>query len=313
MKNYLANLDTVCGAAKFTFAEGKAKGMDCIIAYNGVLNIYLVPDRGLDIYRLEYRGVNYAFISKNGEVNPSLMGSEGMKFMNAFPGGFLYTCGLNNCMGPDIINGVGVPQHGSYTYLPAENIVIRTFEKDASLYVEVVGTIRYSALFGANIEVKRTITLEYNQPRFTLKDEITNRSAAKDSYLIMYHHNIGYPLLNGNSDLWIDSTDVDIFASGSDLGRITKFEYPQPRKKEEVFIHTIGEGFKPHASLTNGKNKVVISWDSEKLPYMVQWKSMASQDYACGIEPTVSKYPEKKMVELESGQRHIYELLYDFD
>ncbi|MFA7032011.1 MAG: DUF4432 family protein [Bacilli bacterium] len=312
MKEYVSSLESLCGAYRFTFKDGKAKGCDCIVAHNGVLTLYINPDRGLDILRVEYRGENVAFISKNGEISPSLIGTNGYQFVNSFPGGFLYTCGLDNCMGEDTIKGKKIQQHGTYTYLPAENLSYQTIEENGKLFLIISGIMHYTALFGANIELKRTITLEYGQSSFELVDEITNQSFASDEYIIMYHHNLGYPLLDEHAKLSIDHKAIDIYAPGSNINNWSNFESPKPRKPEEVFVHTINGGQKMHAELANNNHSVSIEWDGDKLPYMIQWKSMACQDYACGIEPTISKYPAKTFKKLDAESTDTYKLIYRF-
>ena len=56
----------------------------------------MLADRALDIYDLRYRGENISFLSKNG------LCAFGGAFENVFPGGFLYTCGLEKVGGGDL-------------------------------------------------------------------------------------------------------------------------------------------------------------------------------------------------------------------
>ena len=52
---------------RMTVAEGKAKGMDVIeICTAGGLQVDILPDTGLDIGQVRYKGTNVTFISKNG-------------------------------------------------------------------------------------------------------------------------------------------------------------------------------------------------------------------------------------------------------
>ncbi len=312
-KKYVANIRNLCGATRLTYNEGKAKGMEVIIINNGILNLYVLPDRALDIFRLELKGENIAYISKNGAVNPHCLGREGFDFFKTFQGGFLVTCGLDNVMGKDDHNGKIVPQHGTLTYLPAIDIETKTYEKDNSIFVEVSGTMEDTSLFGSHLLLKRTITLEYGKSSFDLKDEIINEGFMDDEYMIMYHHNFGYPLFNEHSTLWVDSNHIAKGKLNSNLKTYKVFHAPIDNKEEEVFLHTINKGSATHVSLEGNNHKIAISWDTELLPYMNQWKYESSKDYACGLEPAMSPYPKKEYRTIKPNEKHTYILHYEFE
>ncbi len=312
-KNYVADIRNLCGATKLTYNEGKGKGMDVIIINNGVLNLYVLPERGLDIFRLEVRGENIAYISKNGVVNPHYLGGEGFDFFKTFQGGFLLTCGLDNVMGKDEHNHKVVPQHGTLTYLPAIDIKTRTYEKDNNIFVEVSGTLEDTALFGSHLVLKRTITLEYGKLYFDLKDELINEGAINDEYMIMYHHNFGYPIFNKDSSLWVDHTHIDKVVLNSDIDKYNVFHEPIVGKQEEVFLHTIKEGDDIHVSLEGNNHKIKISWDSSMLPYMIQWKYEGAKDYACGLEAAMSPFPQKIYRKIKPSEKHIFKFHYEFE
>lgn len=45
-KEYVADLSALCGAERFTFSEGKAKGIDAVRLYNGKLDLKTSKHRG---------------------------------------------------------------------------------------------------------------------------------------------------------------------------------------------------------------------------------------------------------------------------
>ena len=61
-KEYVADLSALCGAERFTFSEGKAKGIDAVRLYNGKLDLTVILDRCMDIFRLFYRGISVSYI-----------------------------------------------------------------------------------------------------------------------------------------------------------------------------------------------------------------------------------------------------------
>lgn len=312
-KDYLTHLSDQCGAIKVRLTEGKGKDMDIIIVNNGVFSMYLLPDRGLDIFRLEYKGQNVSYISPNGAVNPHYLGSEGNPFLSTFQGGFLLTCGLDNVMGPEVRNGKNLVQHGSYTYLPATQVETKTFEDDSgNICVSVSGLMEMTSLFGSRLSVRRTICMKYGEPSFSLKDQVINEGNQDDEYMIMYHHNIGYPLFNEHSVIKVDKKSTNLISKNTSVDEFDKFDEPLKDIDEMVYLHTINSGDKEHVSLGNDDFKLSIEWDSKVLPYMVQWKCMQANNYASGLEPAMSPYPKKEYRKIHSKEEHTYSLRYLF-
>ena len=68
------------------------------------------------------------------------------------------------------------------------------------------------------------------------------------------------------------------------LGKEATFDAPIPGEEERVFFH---EDIEHRAALINEEiqTKMTITW-SDTLPILAQWRSMASGDYVCGLEPT---------------------------
>ena len=284
-KDYFSNPRDALGATKLTFTEGKAKGMDVIIAHNNLFTMYILPDRGMDIYRLEYKGENIAYISPNGPVNPLHFGSSGIEsYWSTFIGGFLLTCGLDNVMGPEKRGNKTIIQHGTYTLTPATDLKIETIENNGEPHLEISGKMEITALFGSRLVVKRLITIKYNNPCFTLKDVIVNEGLKDDEYMIMYHHNIGYPLFSENSNLNINKKETYMISKNSTIDQFNTFDKPSPYIDEMVYMHKINKGIKDHVSIENDKYKLLIGWNQEKLPYMVQWKCMQKNNYVLGLE-----------------------------
>ena len=71
---YLCNPQQAYTLRKVTVAEGRARGAAVIeICTAGGLQVDILPDAGLDIGQVRYKGINMSFISKNGFDNPALV------------------------------------------------------------------------------------------------------------------------------------------------------------------------------------------------------------------------------------------------
>ena len=302
---YLVDLNILCGAERLILAEGKGKGMSLIRMFNGVFNLMVSVDRCLDIYRADYRGKNIAFISKNGMVNANLSSLE-LRFVHTFGGGLLYTCGLDNIGAPRD----GFTQHGSISYIPAENVHIIYGTEYEKHYVEVSGDMKHTALFGSHLILRRSIRLYDNEPKIHIKDDIINQNDRIDQYMLLYHFNLGYPFINEHTTLQISDvleTLIHQYESNRKYTDFRRLEKPNTHQNEEVFIHKMAMK-KAQILVDNTKEMASLTYETTRLSHLVQWKSMIKGDYALGIEPATTDLGNRQYTEIEPFDHHEFKL-----
>ena len=295
---YVCHPQQIWSVRRVTVAEGRAKGMEVIeVCTSDGLQVDILPDTGLDIGQVRYKGVNVTFISKNGYDSPAAINPYELEFLNTFPGGLLYTCGLRSTGGPHRDGNEWQTQHGRYHGLPAEPVAV--YEEDDCVVVK--GTVRETALFGYNLELKRTIRIPVLGADITVSDEITNLGFKDEEYAVLYHCNFGYPLISEKAQLELPkarktSPRTPFAATG--LGKETTFDAPTPGEEERVFFH---EQMEHKAALVNESIhiRVEMAW-SDTLPILAHWRSMASGDYVCALEPT-NCYIMGRKFERENG------------
>lgn len=195
---YICHPNQLYSVRRVTAAEGKAKGMEIIeVCTADGLQADIFPDTGLDIGQVRYKGINVTFISKNGSDSPAAIDPYEMEFLNTFPGGLLYTCGLRTTGAPHRDGEEWQTQHGRYHGLPAEPVAI--YEENDCIIIK--GTIRETALFGYNLELKRTIRIPAMGSDIIVTDEITNLGFRDEEFAVLYHCNFGYPLISETAHL----------------------------------------------------------------------------------------------------------------
>lgn len=281
---YICHPQQICTMRRLTFAEGKTKGTGVIeVCTAGGLQVDILPDCGLDIGQVRYKGTNMTFISKNGYDSPTVAIPYEAEFLNTFPGGLLYTCGLRTTGGGHRDGDEWQPFHGRIHNLPAQNVCVE--EKDG--FVTVKGILRETALFGHALELRRTISIPVDGAAITVSDELTNQGFRNEEFALLYHCNFGYPLVSPEATLELPENRrttprTDYAATG--LDGHTGFYAPVPGDPEMVFFH---EEMPRTAALVNpgAHVRMELSW-SDTLPILAHWRSMASGDYACGLEPT---------------------------
>ena len=269
---------------RVTVSEGRAKGTDVIeVATAGGLSLDVLPDAGLDIGQARYRGTNVSFISKNGPDSPAAIHPFENEFLNTFPGGLVYTCGLRSTGGAHRDGDEWHPLHGRYHSLAAEQISTEV----AGDVLFIRGVMRETALFGHALELKRTIRIPIFGAEISISDEITNLTHRDEEYAILYHCNFGYPFVCEKAHVELPEVRVttprtDFAVTG--LGRETTFDPPVPGEEERVFFH---EHMVRNASIVNEDQhiRMNLTWN-KGLPILAHWRSMAAGDYVCGLEPT---------------------------
>ncbi|MBE5801616.1 MAG: DUF4432 family protein [Clostridiales bacterium] len=295
---YLCHPQQLYTLRRVSISEGKAKNTSIIeVCTAGGLQLDILPDAGLDIGQVRYKGVNVAFISKNGYDSPSAISPYETEFLKTFPGGMLYTCGLRSTGGAHRDGDEWHPLHGRYHSLMAEQVCAEVVD-DAIL---IKGTMRETALFGHNLQLRRTIRIPVMGAAVTVSDELTNLAHTPEEYALLYHCNFGWPLVSEEARVELPenrktSPRTPFAATG--IGRETTFDRPTPGEEERVFFH---EDMEHRVALVNESmhTRMTMTW-SDTLPIMAHWRSMASGDYVCGLEPT-NCYIKGRKDERENG------------
>ncbi len=285
-QGYLGNPAQLVTLRRVTVNEGKARGTEIIeVATAGGLALDILPDAGLDIGQCRYQGITMSWMSKNGYDSPAAISPYETEFLNTFPGGLLYTCGLRSAGPANRDGGEWHPLHGRYHSLAAEHISAR-IEHDE---IVVQGTVRETALFGHVLEVVRTIRIPAFGSSVTINDTITNLTPRDEEMMQIYHCNFGYPLLSEHAHLVLPQERETIprteFAK-TGLGRECTFEKPVPGEEERVFFQKMKTDFWAQLENPDLGVRMVLSWSGDTLPILSQWRSMASGDYVLGLEPT---------------------------
>ena len=285
-KGYIGNPLQLCTLRHVTVSEGKAKGTRIIeVKTAGGLELDVLPDAGLDIGQCRFKGINMSWMSKNGYDSPAAISPYETEFVNTFPGGLLYTCGLRSAGPANRDGGEWHPLHGRYHSLPAEQVCAENTGDE----IIIKGVIRETALFGHVLEVKRSIRIPVFGASVTVEDTVTNLTPRDEEIMQIYHCNFGYPLLSEKARLILPEERETIprteFAK-TGLGRECEFDKPIDGEEERVFFQKMKKEFRAKLENPELGINMTISWSGDTLPILSQWRSMASGDYVLGLEPT---------------------------
>ena len=120
---------------------------------------------------------------------------------------------------------------------------------------------------------------------------MTNFGGLPSPYTILYHMNLGHPLLSEDAELILDPEHTIARDNTAEEGirDFKKFIKPVPGFSEQVFFHKLKTDSKGWSSATLSNSKLgialTISFDTSTLPLLTEWKMMGYGDYVLGLEP----------------------------
>lgn len=289
-KKLVGNPNQLTKARRITFRDGVSDGVKAIELHNqNGLYVTCIEDQCLNIFDFSYKGINCAFQTKNGLMSSRFFNGSGNEFGYYWPAGMMYTCGLSNVGTPNTDNGTYHPQHGRIGMMPAENVLIEKTDSE----IIVKGIIRDSALCAHNLELERTIIFPVDGKEITIRDAVTNKEDLPEEMMILYHCNLGYPLLTPTSRIVKGKGEIsDNLGSAKHPEDCGKVGDAYIQKEEEVYCHTNtpdkdGYGY---AAVINDELSLgcYVKYKMDTLPLLMQWKNFCTNDFALGLEPSNS-------------------------
>ena len=320
-REYIGHMDQLFSLRDYTLNGGKQQGVRAVELHNGAdLDIIVLPDRCMDFYQLRYKGKSLNYIGPAGIVAPGLCLEDGRAFLNGFFCGFLTTCGLSNIGNPCEEDGQKFGLHGKISAAPAEQVGARVEIAGGVPTAVIQGTMREGALFGPNLSLKRTIVCKYGENAFTFTDEAVNEGYNTMPFMLLYHFNLGYPLLSEHAALHIPSSRVEPRTplAREHLAGWREITPPSAPYEEMCYFHH-GMDRDADGRVTVGVTNpssgmaVRITYDGGALDHFVQWKMLGKGEYTMGFEPcnaTIEGRPTARadgsLKFLEPGQRMSY-------
>ncbi len=292
------SLQQIAYARPVRYQQGRSGGTLAYEVKNGPLHLNVTADKCMDIAELAYKGVNLSFLSKPGLAGrtPDITGEDSRR---SIMGGLLFTCGSASFGQPCSEGGAAHPMHGRMRNIPAEHVSSDAFWDGDKYTLCVSGEMREATLFGENIVLRRKIQTVYGEKSLTIEDTVENQAFRDEPLMLLYHFNFGYPLLAPGADVVLPSSSarlLDTIDGEREWRPVLKDKIgwntitpPSDNQPEQVFDHALcaSDSGQTFAAVVNDELGlgVRIDFDKAALPHFFQWKSMASGDYALGLEP----------------------------
>lgn len=319
-----------CKVTRFRLSEGRRAGVEVLEVDNGALRLSLLPQRGMGIWKVVFGGQEFGWRSPvSGPVHPMFVpvhDPSGLGWLEGFDE-LLCRCGLQS-NGPPVFDANGslsFPLHGRVANLPAEDIQIRHDEVTGQ--VDVIGVVHETRFLQFNLRLISTLTMRPGEAAFTIRDTVTNLAPAPADCQLMYHYNVGLPMLGAGAEVVAPIRELaprDACAAQgiSDWSRIGP---PQHGYAEQVFYTALNA--RPDGSTqvllksADGTTGAGIRFNVQQLPCFVVWKNCADarDGYVVGIEPSTNfpnprpfEIEQGRVVKLESGGSMCFDLRFEF-
>ena len=300
IKRYVGRLDQVAGIKTFILQDGKAWCSRCASIYNGSgleFNVYL--DRCMDISSARYKGIPLGWRSTPGDVAPFYYEAEGIRWLRSYFGGLLTTCGLTN-VGPPCerseLTGDGL--HGRISNTPAEDVCVERKWVEGKYELILRGKMRQSALFMENLVLEREIKTFLGAKSLWIKDVVTNEGFRRSPFMMLYHINLGWPVVNEKARVCIPAKATIPRDKPAEAGPDPWYVITSPADEypERVYFHTVEENldevtigiYHPEKLFEEDFRGVYIKYNPKKLPKLVQWKMLGAGEYVIGLEPSTA-------------------------
>jgi len=307
-------------------AGGRREGVLLLELVAGDTRVFILPDRGLGIWKMVCGGVELGWQSPvAGPVHPAFVPlgePSGLGWLDGFDE-LVARCGLVSNGAPefDAAGRLAHGLHGRIANLPAHELAI-TLDEEAGT-ITLAGAVDETRFLIHALRLETRLVLSADRPRIAWTDTVTNRSERPATMQLLYHVNLGPPLLGAGAEIVaaIDELAPRAAAAAADIPTWNRYDAPRAGRGEEVHFARIRPDAAGLASALlvapGGSRAAGLSWRADTLPCFALWKNQGglADGYVTGLEPATN-YPnprsfeeaQDRVVPLAPGEQVRFEL-----
>jgi len=320
LEQRVGDLLQIGGVRLVELADGKERGVRAAQFRTGSgLAFTVLLDRGLDISHADWCGKSLGWRSMTGDVHPAYFEPTGepggLGWVRSFFGGLVTTCGLNwagaPCRdeeaGPARLGARNLGLHGYISHTPAMNISADGAWEGDEYRMWVRGRCHEGLVFGENLILHREISTTLGSNALTIRDRVENAGFDRTEHMLLYHVNIGFPVVDEGAELLSPSLAVTARDAAAEDGaeRAQLLDGPAPGYHEKAYFHRLGtaaDGTTGTAIVNRALGfGVYVKFNRNQLPFFTQWKMLGQRNYVVGMEPA-NCLPLGRVAEREAGR-----------
>lgn len=292
---------------------GRSDGVHVATLDNGAMSIDVLPTRGMGIWRVRRGDKILGWQAPVREpVHPAfvpLMEPAGLGWLDGF-NELLCRCGLES-NGPPEFDETGKllrPLHGRIANTPAHRLEL-IIDEDAGL-LTLRGVVDESRFHFQSLRLTSSITTVIGSNEFSWGDEVENVGGRDATLQMLYHFNIGQPLLRPGARIAAPIGTVAPLTQVATKEGVENWNVmppPRPGSAEQVYVCDL-------AADDAGETRVLVSglvddqgiglrFNKRTLPCFTVWRNTPAESdgYVLGIEPGTN-YPNPRTFEQQRGR-----------
>ena len=299
----VGRLEQLAGIRLVEGGDGAERGVRMLRCWSGAgFDFEVLVDRGFDIGGAWINGRPLAWSSPVGLVGPWYCEPAGIGWFRGFPGGLVSTCGLDHTLlgGADDTTVFNYPHrvtetyglHGRYTGLPARlaGYGVSWDGDDGVLWAE--GEVLQAALFGEQLLLRRRIEADLGGVSLRITDTVTNIGPTPCPHMMLYHCNIGFPVVDAGSELVYPSGPGSCVSAASSPDYL-ELTGPSAGFVEECYEHDMRagpDGLVGAAVVNRAIGLGVFQrYERSALPRHITWRQLGTVAYVVAMEPSTNR------------------------
>jgi galactose mutarotase-like enzyme len=293
--------------------SGRSQGVHIVELDNGHMSIDVLPTRGMGIWRVRRGDKVLGWRSPvRGPVHPAfvpLFDPSGLGWLEGFDE-LLCRCGLESNGAPefDASGNLLYPLHGRIANLPAHHVDLEVDERAGRISLR--GTIDETRFHFQALRLTTTLTTAIGSNEFTWTDEVENIGGRDATMQMLYHFNIGQPLLQPGATITAPIASAAPWtqvAASEGIENWNIMPSPRPGSAEQGYLldllaNQAGETRVLVSGLTDDE-AISLRFNKRALPCFTVWRNTAAENdgYVLGIEPGTN-YPNPRTFEKQHGR-----------
>lgn len=332
------SLSQIAGVRLMECSDGVERGIRLLEFRTGTgLRFTVVADRAFDIADCEYRGAAIGWHSPTGFVHPALHeyeGEGGLAWLRSFSG-LLVTCGLDHILSADSESAeryhypnrktIKHSLHGRISTIPGKLLAYGEQWRGDECLLFCEGLVQQSAVFAEDLHLHRRIESRVGSNEILIQDRVVNHGFNRTPHMLLYHINLGYPVLSERSRYLAPINGVIWAAHEADYRRqnagYRTLSGPRHAFTEQVWEHSVtadNDGIVPVAvvneAFDDGKGLgLLVETNKAEFPCHLEWQNFQEGHYTIGIEPSTNHVlgrsfaaERNELIWLEHGEAREY-------
>lgn len=299
---------------KYTLSGGLSQGVEVVEANNGSLTAYIIPTRGMGLWKIEQGDTRIGWDAPaERPVHPMFVNCSSRNKLGWLDGfnELLCRCGLSFNGPPgedgDALNPLeaDITLHGRIANKPAEWVDAELTEAG----IIIRGLTLEHSLFGVNLALETEYLLPWGEATLEVNDSVTNRASGPAEMQLLYHINVGTPLVEagGTWNAPLQNVYCRDPRASEQFDEYPQIYGPTAGYAEQVYFCDLAadDAGRSLAMLQNkaGEAGFAVEFDLQTLPCLSVWKNTQalSDGYCVGLEPGTN-FPNHKSVERQNNR-----------